>query len=65
MARMDQRSARLVACGMLGFVLFSPPLLTIFNRSDRVLGVPLLWAYLLLAWTVVIALIAVAVRKVG
>ena len=60
---MDDRSARLVAVAVLGFVLFGPPLLRVFDRDVTVLGVPLLWAYLFMAWGFVIALIAAASRR--
>ena len=31
---------------MLGFLLFVPPLLPLFDAGSMVLGVPLLWVYL-------------------
>ena len=62
---MDQRTARLVAVAMLGFLLFSPPLLGVFDTGAMVLGVPLLWAYLFVAWAAVIGLVAAAARKAG
>jgi hypothetical protein len=65
-ARDDERlNGRLVAVAVLGFVLFVPPLLAAFDRPVQVLGVPLLWAYLMLAWAVVIGLVATLVRRSG
>jgi len=54
-----QRSAgQLVAVAVLAFLLFNQPFLTIFDKPVQVLGLPLLWAYLLTAWALVIALVA-------
>lgn len=57
------RSQRLVAAGMLGFLLFGYPLMAVFDRDTLVLGVPLLWAYLLVAWAALIAVAAALVRR--
>jgi hypothetical protein len=53
---------RLLALFVLGLLLFTPPLLTIFNSATRILGVPLLPLYLFVAWAAVIALVALAVE---
>lgn len=58
----DRRPARLVAVAVLAFLLFGPLFLALADRPVRVLGVPLLWAYLFLAWAAVIALVARTVR---
>lgn len=58
----ERRSARLVAVAVLAAVLFGWPFLVVFDQPVRVLGVPLLWAWLLGAWAAVIALVAVVVR---
>ncbi|MFO1156544.1 MAG: hypothetical protein U1E43_07165 [Rhodospirillales bacterium] len=44
----------------LGVLLFSPLVMTIFDRGagDTVFGIPLLYAFLLAAWLLMIALIA-------
>ena len=36
-----------------------------FDTGAMVLGVPLLWVYLMVAWAAVIGLIAAAARKAG
>lgn len=55
----DERvSGRLVAVAMLGFLLFVPPLLSAFDHGGQVFGVPTIWAYLFVAWAVVIGLVA-------
>jgi hypothetical protein len=58
----DSHRARLVAVVSLGFVLFGYPLLAVFDVPRTVLGVPVLWAYLFVAWGAVVALVALAVR---
>ncbi len=60
MKRANLKADRLVALFMLGFVLFNYPFLAVFNRARLVLGVPLLYLYLFLAWGAVIALAALA-----
>jgi hypothetical protein len=52
------RTPRLVAAAMLGFLLFNYPLLALFDTEAIVLGVPLLWAYLFGVWALLIALVA-------
>lgn len=57
-----QRSPRLVAVAVLGLMLFSYPLLAVFDVPELVFGVPLLWAYLFAAWALLIALMALLTR---
>ncbi|MCF6526331.1 hypothetical protein [Streptomyces sp. JJ36] len=54
-----QLTQRLTATGALGFLLITPPFLAQFDSMNRILGVPVLGAYLYLVWAVVIALVAV------
>ena len=49
---------RLAAIFLLGCVLLNYPLLHLFNRSDTLFGIPLLYAYIFLAWAGMIALMA-------
>jgi hypothetical protein len=58
-----RKSERLVALALLGLLLFDYPLLSLFSTEGRVLGIPMLYAYLFAAWTTVIALIALTVRR--
>jgi hypothetical protein len=53
----------LVALFLLGVLLFAPPLLIIFNNPTRILGIPALYFYLFVAWTALIALVALAVER--
>ncbi len=55
----DRDRQRVIAVFLLGCVLFSYPLLALFNVHTSVARVPLLYAYLFVAWAGVIALIAV------
>lgn len=57
------RRDRMVALFLLGMLLFNPPFLRLFGVEVRVLGVPLLYAYILGAWGLVIALAAVAAER--
>lgn len=55
----EQLAGRLVAVAVLALVLIVPPLLSQFDRADRVFGVPVLFAYLYAVWASVIVLVAV------
>ena len=63
MATPEVSDSRLVALFLLGCALFNYPLLSLFNSSATVFGVPLLYAYLFCAWALVIALLALAVDR--
>jgi hypothetical protein len=53
------KGQRFVALCMLGLVLFNYPILALFNLSGTVFGVPLLYAYIFIAWAALIALMAI------
>ena len=53
----------LVAAFLLGGLLLTYPLLSLFDRSETWLGVPLLYLYLFAAWALLIAIMAVAVER--
>jgi hypothetical protein len=55
----DRDRQWVIAVFLLGCLLFSYPLLALFNVRASVAGVPLLYAYLFVAWGGLIALIAV------
>lgn len=57
-----RRNARLVSIAVLGFLLFNYPVLSLFDVDVLVLGVPLVWLYVLVAWALVIALVGLTVR---
>jgi hypothetical protein len=58
-----RKGARLVALALLGLLLFNYPFLALVSDEHRVLGIPVLYAYLFLSWAVLIALLALVVRK--
>ena len=60
---MPDRTPRLIAVCVLGFLLFNYPLLSLFDVEARVFGVPVLWAYLFLAWGLLVGLVALIVRR--
>jgi hypothetical protein len=61
-SRLETAGARSVALFLLGIVALNPPLMSIFSVDMRVLGVPLLYLYLFLAWGALIALVRLAAR---
>ena len=54
---------RLIALFLLGWVLFNFPMLSLFNQSATLFGIPLLYVYVFAAWAVVIALMAWIVER--
>ena len=58
MSDCGSRSERLVALCMLGIVLFNYPILALFNVSGTFFGVPVLYAYIFIAWIALIGLMA-------
>lgn len=54
---------RLVAVFLCGFVLFNYPVLSLFDRSAAVFGIPLLYAYVFVAWAGLIGLMAWVIER--
>jgi len=65
MLRPSIKGQRLTALFLLGCLLFNDPVLSLFSNGTDILGIPLLYAYLFAAWTILIALIALVVEKHG
>ena len=65
MREFDVRGQRLAALCLLGLLLFSYPLLAVFNVQATVFGIPLLYAYFFVAWAALIALMALVVERNG
>ena len=59
----ETKSQRFVALCMLGMVLFNFPILALFNVSGTLFGVPLLYAYIFMAWAALIALMALTAER--
>lgn len=63
MKRTGPSGARLACVFLLGCLLFAFPLIALFNVSGRVLGIPVLYAYLFAAWGLLIALVALLMER--
>jgi hypothetical protein len=61
--RSTMKGPRLVAAFLLGLLLFNYPLLALFNRAVVVFGIPLLYAYIFLAWALLIGLLALVIER--
>ena len=57
------RNQRLVAAFLIGAALFNYPLLALFNRASVVLGIPVLYAYIFVAWAMLIVLLALVIER--
>ena len=58
MSQFQSKGQRFVALCMFGLLLFNYPILALFNVSGTVFGVPVLYAYIFIAWAALIALMA-------
>ncbi len=58
MSDFESKGHRFVALCMLVLLLFNYPILALFNVTGAVFGVPLLYAYIFIAWAALIALMA-------
>jgi hypothetical protein len=65
MAHRAVQAQRLVALFLLGCLLFSYPLLALFNTGGDVLGIPVLYAYLFGVWIGLILLLILIVERRG
>ena len=65
MTEFESKGQRFVALCMLGVVLFNYPILALFNVSGTLFGVPLLYAYLFIAWAALIVSTAALVSSRG
>ncbi len=63
MEEFDVRGQRLAALCLLGLLLFSYPVLAVFNVPATIAGIPVLYAYFFLAWAALIALIALVIER--
>lgn len=57
------KAQRLVALFLLGVLLFSYPLLSLFNTAVTVFGIPLLYAWLFGVWAALIVAMVVVVER--
>jgi hypothetical protein len=63
MAHRAIHAQRLVALFVLGCLLFSYPLLSLFNVGGTVAGIPVLYAYLFGVWILLIALMILVIER--
>jgi hypothetical protein len=63
MSRPGLTRERLLALYLLGMLLFMSPFLGIFNAPVRILGIPILYLYLFVSWTLLIVLVAVVIES--
>jgi hypothetical protein len=54
---------RLIGLFLLGVLLFNYPLLYLFNQSQEVAGIPVLYTYIFIAWALLIAAFAWVVES--
>jgi hypothetical protein len=54
----EGKGQRFVALCMFGILLFNYPILSLFNVPGTLFGVPLLYAYMFIAWAALIAVMA-------
>ena len=59
----EAKEQRFVALCMLGMLLFNYPILALFNVQGTLLGVPVLYAYIFIAWAALIALMALVADR--
>ncbi len=57
------KGQRLVALCLLGTALFNYPLLSLFSHDHMILGIPILYAYIFLAWIGLVGLMMLVVEK--
>jgi acetyl-CoA carboxylase carboxyltransferase component len=62
---LETKGQRFVALCALGMLLFNYPILTLFNVPGTLFGVPVLYAYLFIAWAALIALMAYLAESNG
>ncbi|QJR14423.1 hypothetical protein DSM104440_01219 [Usitatibacter palustris] len=63
MPKASRKGARLVALFLFGCLLFNFPFLTLFNVRGTLLGVPVIYAYLFVAWVLLVALVWAIVER--
>ena len=63
MEEFDVRGQRLAALCLLGLLLFSYPVLAVFNVQGTVGGIPVLYAYFFVAWGALIGLVALVIER--
>ena len=63
MSEFESKGQRFIALCTLGLLLFNYPILALFNVSGTFFGVPVLYAYIFIAWASLIALMALVADR--
>lgn len=63
MNRAGTTGQRLIAIFALGAILLNYPILSLFTGTNDVGGIPLLYAYVFVVWSLVIGLMALVVER--
>ena len=63
MDNLESKGQRFVVLCVFGVLLFNYPILALFNVSGTFFGVPVLYAYMFIAWAVLIALMALVAQS--
>ena len=63
MSEFETRGQRLIALCLFGFLLFNYPMLAVFNVDATVFGIPVLYAYIFSAWSLLTACMAYVIEK--
>ena len=61
----ESKGPRFVTLCMLGLLMFNYPILALFNVPGPLFGVPVLYAYIFVAWAALIALMAFVAESRG
>ncbi len=64
MLKQRRSGERQIALFLLGVVLLIPPVLLVFNRPIRVMGIPSLYFYVFAVWAGLIALTVLIARRI-
>lgn len=59
----NTKGQQLVALFLVGCVLFSYPLLSLFSHDGLVGGIPILYLYIFTAWAALIGLLAMVIER--
>ena len=62
MDEFEVKARRMVALCLLGVLLFNYPMLALFNVSATVFGIPILYAYIFAAWSLLTGCMALVVE---
>jgi hypothetical protein len=65
MTNFETKGQRFVALCMFGMLLFNYPILALFNVPGTLFGVPVLYAYVFIAWGALIASMAYLAESSG